>query len=79
MIPLFWMSKQAILRVNGTAGEVFTDTTQTMGYNWETEAVNHDLLSGRTENATMPLERSLKMMRLMDAIRKQIALIYPFE
>lgn len=78
-IPRFWMSKQAILRVNGATDEVFTDNTHTMGYNWEAEAVSHDLLSGRTENATMPLERSLKMMRLMDAIRKQIALIYPFE
>ncbi|MGD9993621.1 MAG: Gfo/Idh/MocA family protein [Salinivirgaceae bacterium] len=78
-IPLFWMSKQAVLRVSGATDEVFTDSTQTMGYNWETEAVNSDLLAGRTENATMPLERSLKMMRLMDAIRKQIDLNYPFE
>ncbi|MGE4287847.1 MAG: Gfo/Idh/MocA family protein [Salinivirgaceae bacterium] len=78
-IPRFWMSKQAILRVNGAADEVFTDTTQTMGYNWEAEAVSHDLLLERKENATMPLERSLKMMRLMDAIRQQIDLKYPFE
>jgi predicted dehydrogenase len=78
-IPRFWMSKQAILKLNGLEPEVFSDSTVTMGYNFETEAVSNDLLAGSTENGIMPLERSLKMMRLMDAIRKQIALIYPFE
>lgn len=78
-IPLFWMSKQAILHIKGVDDEVFSDASATMGYNWETDAVNRDILSGQIENATMPLERSLKMMRLLDAIRQQIDLRYPFE
>jgi predicted dehydrogenase len=78
-IPLFWMAKKAILRLNGQDEIVFSDATDTMGYNWEAVAVNNDLMENRTENIVMPLCRSMEMLRLMDKIRKRIDLSYPFE
>lgn len=36
-----------------------------------------DIANGRTENGTMPLEESLRIMKLMDGIRKQGGLMYP--
>lgn len=49
----------------------------TMGFFWEADAVAADIANGRTENATMPLDESLRMMRLMDQIRRQGGLLYP--
>lgn len=49
----------------------------TMGFFWEADAVADDIANGRTENATMPLDESLRMMRLMDEIRHQGGLVYP--
>lgn len=77
-IPDFWMSKSAILRVDGKE-EVFEKKTNSIGYNYEIEEVNHDILNGRVENQVMPLARSLKMMHLLDDIRKNIGLKYPIE
>lgn len=77
-IPDFFMSKKAILKI-GNRTEVFDDPTKTLGYNFETVAVNNDLLNDRTENQIMPLSRSLKMMELLDLIREKIGLKYPFE
>lgn len=77
-IPNFWMSKKAILTINEKE-EIFIDETETMGYNYETVAVNNDLIKGKLENNVMPLERSMKMIKLMDKIRNEIGLKYPFE
>lgn len=49
----------------------------TLGFFWEADAVAHDIANGRTENATMPLDESLRMMRLMDQIRYEAGLLYP--
>ncbi len=78
-IPLFWMSKRAILHSDGIIVETFNDSSEGLGYNFEIEAVNQDLLMHSMENGIMSLERSLKMMHLMDKIRSFINLTYPFE
>ncbi len=74
----FWMSKSATLTTNEKT-ETYNDPTETMGYNWETVAVNDDLLNGRIEDEVMTQARSRKMMLLMDSIRAKIGLKYPFE
>lgn len=74
----FWMSKKAILKI-GLKTEVFEDSTKSLGYNFETFVINNDLKDGKTENQTMPLSRSMKMMKLIDLIREKIGLEYPFE
>ncbi|PVH85959.1 NAD(P)-binding protein [Cadophora sp. DSE1049] len=49
----------------------------TLGFFWEADAVAHDIANGRTENAVMPLDESLRIMKLMDEIRKEGGLVYP--
>jgi len=49
----------------------------TLGFFWEADAVAHDVADGRTENAIMPLDESLRIMRLMDDIRRDGGLVYP--
>jgi dihydrodiol dehydrogenase / D-xylose 1-dehydrogenase (NADP) len=44
---------------------------------WEADAVALDIAAGRKENEIMPVEESLRMMRLMDDIRKAGGLKYP--
>jgi len=48
-----------------------------VGFMWEADAVALDVASGRKENAIMPMGESLRMMRLMDDIRKIGGLKYP--
>lgn len=47
------------------------------GFFWEADAVACDVAEGRKESAIMPLEESLRMMRLMDDIRGLCGLKYP--
>lgn len=51
----------------------------TTGFFWEADAVAEDIANGRTENATMPLDETLRMMRLMDGIRREAGLRYPHD
>ncbi|KAI9055162.1 hypothetical protein LZ554_000126 [Drepanopeziza brunnea f. sp. 'monogermtubi'] len=48
-----------------------------LGFIWEADAVAQDIANGLTENAVMPLDESLRMMKLMDGIRKEGGLVYP--
>ena len=49
----------------------------TLGFFWEADAVARDIAAGRTENAVVPLDESIRMMQLMDKIRKDAGLVYP--
>ena len=49
----------------------------TLGFFWEADAVADDIANCRTENATMPLDETLRIMRLMDSIRREGGLVYP--
>ncbi|VUC35729.1 unnamed protein product [Clonostachys rosea] len=49
----------------------------TLGFFWEADAVAEDISNDRTENATMPLDETLRMMKLMDGIRRAGGLSYP--
>jgi len=46
------------------------------GYNYEAEEVMRCLRIGATESDLLPLDFSLRLMRLMDRIRKEIGLVY---
>ncbi|MFA6400953.1 MAG: Gfo/Idh/MocA family oxidoreductase [Salinivirgaceae bacterium] len=78
VISSFWMSKKAQL-TNDNGVETFIDESTTLGYNHEAQHVGEMLQLGKTESDVMPLSRSLLMMQLMDAIRKEMNLKYPFE
>jgi predicted dehydrogenase len=46
------------------------------GYNYEAAEVVRCLQSGQTESAILPLNFSLRLIRLLDRIRKEIGLVY---
>ena len=43
---------------------------------YEIQAVRNSLLSGETENSTMPWKTTEKIFRWMDEIRRQIGVVY---
>ncbi|KAE8334984.1 hypothetical protein BDV24DRAFT_169670 [Aspergillus arachidicola] len=48
----------------------------TTGFIYEADAVARDIAHGRMESETMPLDETLRMLRLMDAIRRDGGLVY---
>jgi len=77
-IPEFWKSKKVDVFTNG-ASEGFVDGTSSWGYCHEASHVNEMLLAKKHESHVMPLSRSLQMVELMDALRNEMGIIYPFE
>jgi len=47
------------------------------GFFWEADAVAHDLAAGRKQNATMPWAETLRVMRIMDGVRKRGGARFP--
>ena len=47
------------------------------GFFWEADAVALDVAAGRKENAVMPLAETVRMMKIMDSIRKQGGAKFP--
>lgn len=67
-IPKFWMSQEAKLYKKLDLVEHFNVPRNTLGYEFEIDAVCEDIRTGRTESEVMPLAYSL-------AIQKQMALV----
>ncbi len=78
-IPSFLNATEAILRVTGKEEEKYTDGRSSTGYSFEAEEVGRCLLEGLSESPAIPLEESLGIMKLLDEIRGQWGLKYPFE
>lgn len=75
----FHMTRKAILMVGDTVVETFTDRRTTSGYDYEAQSVTDCLRKGLKENPKRTLNDTEASMKLMDALRKQIGLKYPFE
>ncbi|WP_435924265.1 Gfo/Idh/MocA family protein [Paenibacillus sp. DYY-L-2] len=78
-IPSFLNTSEAVLRVNGEEEVRFGDDRQSVGYAFEAEEVGRCLLEGLKESPAITLEESLGIMNLLDEIRGQWGLKYPFE
>lgn len=59
--------------------EVFTKEEQITGYEYEVAACVSAIENGRKECEKMSHSETITMMKLMDEIRKQIGVIYPFD
>ena len=46
------------------------------GYSYEAEEATAAVAAGKTESKLVPLDDTLELMRLMDAIRAQVGLRY---
>lgn len=78
-IPSFFSAKSATLYKDGEEVETFTDDRKSSGYAFEIEEVGKCLNQGLLESPVIPLDKSLEIMKLMDEIRGQWGLKYPFE
>lgn len=52
---------------------------QLTGYEYEVASTAQAILDGKTECAQMPHKDTLRIMELMDSLRRQWGLVYPFE
>jgi dihydrodiol dehydrogenase / D-xylose 1-dehydrogenase (NADP) len=74
-IPGFWHSKKAIL-LSGSKEVVFNKNTPISGYANEANHMNEMINSGRTESDVVTFEKTMEIMKIMDAVRKQIGVKY---
>jgi predicted dehydrogenase len=70
-IPDFWRAKECQLWVLDDMVDRFDDGRSTNGFDYQTRAVNDDLLAGRRQSETIPLAASLRFQRHMDLIRSK--------
>ena len=77
-IPKFWMAKKSILTTDDEVLE-FEDKSKELGYNYEAYAVGELIKKGRLESSIVPIWKSKKILSILDEIRNQIKLKYPFE
>ncbi|MEM9885521.1 MAG: Gfo/Idh/MocA family oxidoreductase [Bacteroidota bacterium] len=59
--------------------EKITFDYQSGGFEYEIEAASQAMLLGKAESEKMPLRFSIQLIRLLDAIRREIGLVYPME
>lgn len=78
-IPSFSSAKSATLYKDGEEAETFHDDRKSAGYAFEIEEVGRCLNQGLLESPVIPLDESLKIMKMMDEIRGQWGFKYPFE
>lgn len=78
-IPSFLYATTTTLHVDGQEVETFTDVRDAIGYAFEAEEVGRCLLAGVTESPVIPLSESLSILQLLDEVRGQWGLRYPFE
>lgn len=72
-IPDFWRASACYLYELDTKIDVFEDQRSSLGFNFETAAMNADLLAGRQESEIVPLSDSLKFQEHMEWIREKCA------
>lgn len=58
MIPDFWKADKLFLYEEDECVDTYTDPRKSLGFNFETDAVNLDLLQGKKESDIMPLSFS---------------------
>ena len=70
----FWQSQKVTIN-----DQVFTYPHIGGGFPYEIEAFSHTIEKGLLENELMTHDQTRKSMALLDRIRKEIGLKYPFE
>jgi predicted dehydrogenase len=64
---------------DGSKEEVHEFEKPGRGFYWEADAVAHDLKAGRKESNIMPWSETLRMMRIMDGVRKRGGARFPVD
>ncbi len=78
VIPKFWSAKESYLYL-GDEVEKYVDSYKGEGYKYQIEEVNKCLKNRVLESDVASHNITLKLAEIMDEVRRQIGLIYPFE
>ena len=78
VIPTFWMAKEAYL-YSYENEEKFEDKYNEAGYKYEIIEANNCIVNNALESDIASHDVTLYLARIMDEIREQIGLVYPFE
>ncbi len=79
-IPYFWHSERVIVKMFDENEEQIIELPMLLpGFNYEAQEVMKCIDKGQSESKIMPLNESLKIIRIMDELRKQWGLKYPTE
>ena len=77
-IPRFWSAQEATL-VRGDERLTVSRPFESGGFEYQIRAVGRCLAAGELECSAMTLGESLESMQLLDGIRRQIGVEYPFD
>ena len=78
VIPKFWSAKESYLYL-GDKVEEYVDSYEEAGYKYEIEEANSCIKNKALESNIASHNITLELVKIMDEIRKQIGLVYPFE
>ena len=76
---IFFRPLGLTLQRTGREAETVVVPYESNGYIHEVEEVHACLRAGKTESATMPLDETVALLRLMDALRARWGVVYPGE
>ncbi|MBT3321715.1 MAG: Gfo/Idh/MocA family oxidoreductase [Anaerolineae bacterium] len=77
--PKFWGGTQATLSITGKKDEVISAPFRAAGFEYQTKEAIRCIRAGLLESPVVSHDYTLSMMKLMDSIREEIGLKYPFE
>ena len=77
-VPHFFGAAEFFVNVNGEERHVHAPYVGD-GFEEQIEEACHCIRNGKTQSDKMPMTESIKIMEQMDAVRRQIQLVYPFE
>lgn len=77
-VPKFWCAESAELHVQDQI-RIAHKPHACNGLEWEIAEVHHCLDAGLKQSSSLPWSESVAVMQIMDEIREQIGLSYPFE
>jgi len=68
-IPDFYIARECFLYSENAIVEHYRDDRKSVGYNYEIDAVNKDLMQGKKQSDIMPLETSLRIQEIMEMVK----------
>lgn len=75
--PNFWHPTELSIHVAGDAARTLEIGYDSTGLNYEAQEVHKCIRAGKTESDIMPLDLSLRTMKLMDGLRDDWGVTYP--
>ena len=78
-IPEFKNPERFTLRVDGKEPVEFAEPFEVNGFEYEIREARDCVLAGKTESSVMTAAQSIAVMEIMDEVRRQNDLVFPFE